>query len=227
MNLFMVLNLTLSLLNDLKCLLVCWLSWTWRCGRWKIARDEADAGGSSDNPVVLVQYVNNCAQAITCPVVVTDEAFEEARLAESFVMGSALTESSHLRTGISITHQVRLARPTPIACHRSPDKEMIRDAGRNQNAHAPQALRLKMTREGVYISHRIAVPVWLIFVGCREWWLLQRRLEFSHFHLWTCLASIPIKLPSNWQSSRAKVYRSLVGSSIQVLAVVGFDVPKY
>jgi len=37
---------------------------------------------------------------------------------------------------------------------RPSDKEVIRDAGRNKNAHAPQALRLKMAREGVYVSRR-------------------------------------------------------------------------
>ena len=42
---------------------------------------------------------------------------------------------------------------------RPSDKDMVRDAGQNKNGHAPQALRLKMSREGVYVSHSIAVPI--------------------------------------------------------------------
>ncbi len=36
---------------------------------------------------------------------------------------------------------------------RSSDKELIRDAGRQKNEHAPRMLRIKMSREGVYVSH--------------------------------------------------------------------------
>ena len=36
---------------------------------------------------------------------------------------------------------------------RPSDKELIRDAGRQKNEHAPRMLRLKMSREGVYVSH--------------------------------------------------------------------------
>jgi hypothetical protein len=54
---------------------------------WQFGRADADA----NSPVVLVKYVNNCAQAITCPITISDDAFEEARLAEPFIVGSALT----------------------------------------------------------------------------------------------------------------------------------------
>ena len=36
---------------------------------------------------------------------------------------------------------------------RPSDKELIRDAGRQKDEHAPRMLRLKMSREGVYVSH--------------------------------------------------------------------------
>lgn len=42
--------------------------------------------------LTVVHCVNNCAQAITSPFLITDEAFlEEVRLAGHFVMCSALT----------------------------------------------------------------------------------------------------------------------------------------
>lgn len=39
---------------------------------------------------------------------------------------------------------------------RPSDKELIRDAGRQKDEHAPRMLRLKMSREGVYVSHPIS-----------------------------------------------------------------------
>ncbi|KAF8150218.1 hypothetical protein B0H34DRAFT_180141 [Crassisporium funariophilum] len=135
---------------------------------WEFAREESRKAGSGENAVVVVQFLNNCSQAITCTFVVTDEALEEAREAEPFVVGSALTGAkttqplnintclefinTHIRS--DVRNQLLLR-----ADMRDSDKQLIRDAGRDKNAHAPQALLLKMKRESVYVSHPIVVNV--------------------------------------------------------------------
>ena len=57
-----------------------WHTTTPRSGGVALADADAEGRGD-DNPVVLVQYANNCAQAITCPIVpviASDEAFERS-----------------------------------------------------------------------------------------------------------------------------------------------------
>jgi hypothetical protein len=58
---------------------------------WNHARKVADEDGDEDCAVVLVQFVNNFKQAITCPVVVGQEALASARRAKPFTSCSALT----------------------------------------------------------------------------------------------------------------------------------------
>ena len=41
---------------------------------------------------------------------------------------------------------------------RESDKNLIREAGRNVDSHAPRSLRVKVQREGVYVSHRLVLP---------------------------------------------------------------------
>lgn len=41
---------------------------------------------------------------------------------------------------------------------RESDKNLIREAGRNVESHAPRSLRVKVQREGVYVSHRVVLP---------------------------------------------------------------------
>lgn len=152
---------------------------------WQFSRTHADA----NSPVVLVKYVNNCVQAITSPIVISDEAFEEARLAEPFIVGSALTGKktekplcvdSILEYDFFYLRFLTLILTCLRCCYRyinthiradlrdqlslrAPmrplDKEMIRDAGRNKNTHPSQALRLKMAREGVYVKHGVVVTI--------------------------------------------------------------------
>ena len=64
---------------------------------WKHARETADEDGDADRAVVLVQFVNNFKQAITCPIVVGQEALKSARRAKPFTSCSALTgkETDH------------------------------------------------------------------------------------------------------------------------------------
>ena len=64
---------------------------------WKHARETADENGDADRAVVLVQFVNNFKQAITCPIVVGQEALKSARRAKPFTSCSALTgkETDH------------------------------------------------------------------------------------------------------------------------------------
>jgi len=64
---------------------------------WKHAREVADENGDAHRAVVLVQFVNNAKQAITCPVVVREDALKSARRAKPFTSCSALTgkETEH------------------------------------------------------------------------------------------------------------------------------------
>ena len=64
---------------------------------------------------------------------------------------------------------------------RPSDKDMVRDAGQNKNAHAPQALRLKMSREAVYVSHSIAIPIWLFKFAYTH--LIQLPQIYISYHL--------------------------------------------
>lgn len=41
---------------------------------------------------------------------------------------------------------------------RESDKNLIREAGRNADSHASRSLRVKVQREGVYVSHRVVLP---------------------------------------------------------------------
>jgi len=41
---------------------------------------------------------------------------------------------------------------------RESDKNLIREAGRDADSHAPRSLRVKVQREGVYVSHRVVLP---------------------------------------------------------------------
>jgi hypothetical protein len=41
---------------------------------------------------------------------------------------------------------------------RESDKNLIREAGRNTDSHGPRSLRVKVQREGVYVSHRVVLP---------------------------------------------------------------------
>ena len=58
---------------------------------WRRCRKAADEDGDNDCAVVLVQFVNNFKQAITCPIVVDKEAVDTARRAPTFSMVSALS----------------------------------------------------------------------------------------------------------------------------------------
>lgn len=58
---------------------------------WKQARQSADEDGDYDRAVVLVQFVNDFKQSITCAIVVGEDAIDSARRAEPFVMCSAIT----------------------------------------------------------------------------------------------------------------------------------------
>jgi len=64
---------------------------------WKHIREVADEDGDEDCAVVLVQFVNNFKQAITCPIIVGQEALVSARRAKPFTSCSALTgkETDH------------------------------------------------------------------------------------------------------------------------------------
>ncbi|KAF8972355.1 hypothetical protein BDZ97DRAFT_1913561 [Flammula alnicola] len=133
---------------------------------WKQARESADEDGADDCAVVMVQFVNNFKQAISCPIVVGEDALDAATRAEPFIMCSALTGREtrkplsigscfeYLNTHIRSDTKNRLLLRAPM---RESDKELIRDAGRNKDAHAPQMLKLKMSRESVYVSHPLVV----------------------------------------------------------------------
>lgn len=58
---------------------------------WRQAREDADADGERDNAVVLVRFVNNFKQMITCLFVVGEEALGQARRNMPFTMISAIT----------------------------------------------------------------------------------------------------------------------------------------
>ena len=64
---------------------------------WKHAHKMADEDGDADRAMVLVQFVNNFKQAITCPIVVGQEALKSAKRAKLFTNCLALTgkETDH------------------------------------------------------------------------------------------------------------------------------------
>ncbi|KDR72885.1 hypothetical protein GALMADRAFT_252216 [Galerina marginata CBS 339.88] len=131
---------------------------------WKQVRDMTDQDGGKAHAVVLVQFVNNFKQSITCPIVVGQEALDMARDTPTLRMASALTgeESTkpfdipgvleYMNTHIRSDKKNKLLLRTPM---REIDKELIRQASRNVQSHAPQALRLKVGREHVYLRFRI------------------------------------------------------------------------
>jgi len=149
---------------------------------WKRARQMADEDGEQMCPVVLVQFVNNFYQSITVPITVGLEATGSARRAAPFTMVSALTGKEtnkpmnmatcfeyvfififnilymnicrYMNTQIRADKKNRFFLRAPM---REVDKQLIREASRNVQAHAPQALRLKMKREHVYISHPASI----------------------------------------------------------------------
>jgi len=154
---------------------------------WKQAREVADEDGDEGKAVALIRFVNNMKQAVTCTITIGDDALETARDGEPFVMGSALTGKKtiqplgiyscleyvvifrsslclfltilphrYLNTHIRSDKSNRLFLRAPM---RDVDKELIRDAGRNKDSHAAQALRIKMKREAVYVSHRVELEV--------------------------------------------------------------------
>lgn len=61
---------------------------------WSQARADADEDGDQECAVVLVKFVNNFRQCITCPFVVDEEALGQARRNMPFTMGSAITGKS-------------------------------------------------------------------------------------------------------------------------------------
>ncbi|KAF8175858.1 hypothetical protein BJ912DRAFT_1147013 [Pholiota molesta] len=129
---------------------------------WRQAREDADADGERDNAVVLVRFVNNFKQMITCLFVVGDEALGQARRNMPFTMVSAITGKKtdkplsvatcfeYLNSHIRADKKNQLLLRAPM---RECDKELIRDAGRNKDGHAPKMLLLKMSREAVYVSY--------------------------------------------------------------------------
>lgn len=58
---------------------------------WRRARMAADEDGEQDHAVVLVEFVNDFKQSITCAIVVGEDAIDSARRAEPFIMQSAIT----------------------------------------------------------------------------------------------------------------------------------------
>ncbi|KAF9475955.1 hypothetical protein BDN70DRAFT_996036 [Pholiota conissans] len=129
---------------------------------WRQARQSADEDGEKNYPVVMVQFVNNFKQRITCTFTVDDEAMGQARRGIPFTVGSAITGKltdkpltipncfEYLNTHIRADKKNQLLLRAPM---RLCDKELIRDAGRNAPGHAAQMLLLKMKHEGVYVSY--------------------------------------------------------------------------
>ncbi|KAJ3497821.1 hypothetical protein NLJ89_g10298 [Agrocybe chaxingu] len=105
-------------------------------------------------------------QCISWPITIDEDAFDSARRAPPFTMVSALTGKAidkpmsvdsileYVNTHIRSDTSNRLLLRVPM---RECDKRLIRDAGRNKDAHPAQALRVKMNREAVYVSHRVEI----------------------------------------------------------------------
>ncbi|CAA7263518.1 unnamed protein product [Cyclocybe aegerita] len=133
---------------------------------WQTARDDADNEGCTKSPVVVVQFINDMTQRISWPITIDEDAFDSARRAPPFTMVSALTRKAidkpmsvdsileYVNTHIRSDTSNRLLLRVPM---RECDKRLIRDAGRNKDAHPAQALRVKMNREAVYVSHRMEI----------------------------------------------------------------------
>uniref|UniRef100_A0A8H7XY12 DUF8205 domain-containing protein n=1 Tax=Psilocybe cubensis TaxID=181762 RepID=A0A8H7XY12_PSICU len=129
---------------------------------WKRARMSADEDGDQDRAVVLVEFVNDFKQSVTCAIVVGEEAIETVRRAEPFTMQSAITGKEtkkplsiascfeYINTHIRSDHKNRLLLRAPM---RNVDKELIRNLGRKVDSYATRALKVKMDREHVYIRH--------------------------------------------------------------------------
>ena len=61
---------------------------------------------------------------------------------------------------------------------RESDKNLIRETGRNADSHAPRSLRVKVQREGVYVSHRVILPAGGALGATRQDALpLERQIE--------------------------------------------------
>jgi len=158
---------------------------------WKHIREVADQDGDEDCAVVLVQFVNNFKQAITCPVIVGQEAISSARRAKPFTSCSALTgkETDHplsiascfeyMNTHIRSDRGNRLLLRAPM---RESDKALIREAGQKTGSYSPQAqsLRVKVQREGVYVSHRVVLPAGGAVGLARDPLPFERQVERGH-----------------------------------------------